>query len=139
MNVMKLIVCFVLVIASQGAASMSFFNPTKTCVFSEVKARLMFNGEPLRNMKVIRQWEWHKRRSDESMTDNDGYVTFPAVYESSVTRLLPAEIVIGQQLSVVVGDQETIFWSNVKVEPEENSEYGGSKFNLACELGDEEV
>lgn len=117
---------------------MSFLNPTNTCVFSEVKARLLLNGEPVRNAKVIRQWEWHKRRSDEAVTDDEGFVTFPAVYESSITRLLPAEIVIGQQLSVMVGDQMRIFWTNVKVEAEENSEYGGKEFNVSCELSDED-
>lgn len=118
---------------------MSIFNPTKTCVFSEVKARLTLNGEPLKGIKVTRQWEWHKRQSDEAITDAEGYVTFPVVYESSVTRLLPAEIVIGQQLSVILNGEEKIFWSNAKREPKPNSEYGGSSFNVMCELTAEEV
>lgn len=118
---------------------MSIFNSIKTCVFSEVKARLILKGEPLKGVKVIRQWEWHKRRSDEAITDTDGYVTFPAIYESSVTRLLPTEIAIGQQLSVILDGEEKVFWSNAKREPEKNSEYGGSSFNVRCELTDEEV
>lgn len=118
---------------------MAFFNPGKTCVFSEVNARLMLEGKPVANTKVVRQWEWHKRHSDEAVTDENGYVHFPAVYERSVTRLLPAELVVGQQLSVLIDGKENIFWSNAKRRPEENSEYGGNNFNVTCELTDEEV
>src|SRR5690606_21292952 len=134
-----LILSIILMLLPQGTFAMSIFNPTKTCVFSEVKARLTLSGEPLKGVKVTRQWEWHKRQSDEAITDAEGYVTFPVVYESSVTRLLPAEIVIGQQLSVILNGEEKIFWSNAKREPEQNSEYGGSSFNVMCELTEEEV
>jgi len=139
-NALKaLILSIILMLLPQGTFAMSIFNPTKTCVFSEVKARLTLSGEPLKGVKVTRQWEWHKRQSDEAITDAEGYVTFPVVYESSVTRLLPAEIVIGQQLSVILNGEEKIFWSNAKREPEQNSEYGGSSFNVMCELTEEEV
>jgi|SRR5690554_630401 hypothetical protein len=139
-NAMKaLILSIILMILPQGTFAMSIFNPTKTCVFSEVKARLALNGEPLSNVRVTRQWEWHKRRSDEAITDAEGYVTFPPVYESSVTRLLPAEIVIGQRLSVELKDEVVIFWQNSKREAIENSEYGGSSFDVICELSDEKV
>src|SRR5690554_3950759 len=134
-----LILSIILMLLPQGTFAMSIFNPTKTCVFSEVKARLALNGEPLSNVRVTRQWEWHKRRSDEAITDAEGYVTFPPVYESSVTRLLPAEIVIGQRLSVELKDEVVIFWQNSKREAIENSEYGGSSFDVICELSDEKV
>lgn len=134
-----LILSIILMLLPQGTFAMSIFNPTKTCVFSEVKARLVLNGEPLKNAKVTRQWEWHKRRSDEAVTDAEGHVTFPAVYESSVTRLLPAEIVIGQRLSVELNDEVIIFWQNSKREAVENSEYGGSSFDVVCELSEEKV
>lgn len=118
---------------------MSFFNPTKTCVFSEVKARLLLNGKPISGAKVIRQWNWNKKRTDESVTDEKGYVSFPAVYESSVARLLPTELVVGQQLSVEINGEQKVFWTNGKREPEENAEYGGIPFSVACDLNDEEV
>lgn len=118
---------------------MSFFNPTRTCVFSEVKARLILDGKPVVGTKVIRQWNWNKKKTDESVTDESGYVYFPAVFESSVARLLPAELVIGQQLSVEINGENKVFWSNGKREPEENAEYGGAQFSVVCELSDEEV
>lgn len=118
---------------------MPFPNPLRTCVFSEVSARLVLDGKPVSGAKVVRKWNWHKERSDESITDVNGYVSFPAKYESSITRLLPAELVIGQQLSVLIDGKEMIFWSNAKREPWENSEYGGNPFRVFCELSNEEI
>lgn len=136
---MRRFIPFIFILISLEVSAMSFFNPTKTCVFSEVKARLVLDGKPVANAKVIRQWEWNKRKSDEAMTDASGYVSFPAVYESSAARLLPTELVVGQQLSVLIAGEEKIFWSNSKRKPEENSEYGGNQFRISCELSEEEV
>ncbi len=119
--------------------SMSLFGVGKTCVFSSVKVRLLQDGKPVANAKVTREWNWNSAKRDESTTDADGYVTFPAVFESSVSRLLPIEIVITQHLSVNVNGEELIFWTNAKRKPEENSEYGGAKFDAVCELNDEEI
>lgn len=123
-----------LIFLCPGVIAMSIFNPTKTCVFSEVRARLTMNGEPLQYAKVTRQWEWHKRKSDEAYTDENGVVSFPAVYESSLTRLLPVEIVIGQELSVSFQGQSVIIWSNSKRQAEPRSEYAGAAFDVTCEL-----
>lgn len=118
---------------------MGIFDGAKTCVFSEVNARLTLNGEPLANARVVRQWEWNDRKRDEAMSDENGIVSLPAMYESSISRLLPTELVIGQQLSVEVNGEEKVFWTNSKREPEENAEYGGKAFRLSCELSDEEA
>ena len=109
------------------------------CVFSAVKARLLLNGKPVSNAKVKRRWSWNKRKFDESVTNDDGYVFFPAVFESSVSRLLPIELVIGQGLLVEIEGEERVFWSNTKREPEENAEYGGTEFDVICELNNEDI
>jgi hypothetical protein len=117
---------------------MAMFDAGKTCVFSQVKAKLTLNGEPVRNTKVVRRWEWNKLQEDSTSTDDNGYFEFPAVYESSLSRLLPVELVIGQQLSTEIDGKEFQFWTNSKREPTENSEYGGKSMNLICELSGEE-
>lgn len=114
------------------------FGIGKTCVFSSVKARLLINGKPVANAKVRREWEWNKPGSDESMTDENGVVMFKAVYESSVTRLLPLETVISQILSVWINGEKKDFWISSKREPEENSEYGGKNIDITCELSNKE-
>ena len=132
------ILTFALIFSSEVDA-MSIFGVGKTCVFSSVNIRLLNNGEPVSNAKVTRKWDWNKGDSDESVTNNDGNVSFPAVYESSVSRLLPIELVIGQQLSVQINGKEEVFWVNSKREPEENAEYGGAQFQVVCELSDDDV
>lgn len=123
----------------QKVEAMSILDVGKTCVFSEVNLRLLLNGEPVSNAKVTRQWNWNKPGSDEGVTDSGGLISFPAIFESSISRLLPIEIVIGQQLSIHINGEEKVFWTNAKREPEENAEYGGAAFQLVCELSDEET
>jgi hypothetical protein len=125
------------VFAFQGVSAMSFLNPTKTCVFSAVKARLTLNGEPLKGATVIRRWEWHELKEESTQTDDQGAFAFPAVFESSITRVLPLELVVAQGLYVKVSGKEQKFWSNSKREPKENTEYNGQPISLACELSDE--
>lgn len=132
-----LILTLVLFLIPEGGA-MSIFGVGKTCVFSSVKVRLLDNGKPVSNAKVVRQWSWNELKTDEGVTDNDGYVAFPAVFESSLSRLLPIEIVIGQQLSVSINGEEKVFWTNGKRKADENSEYGGTEFIAVCEINDEE-
>ncbi len=121
------------------AEAMSILGIGKTCVFSAVKVHLLHNGEPVSNTKVQRRWDWNTPSSDESVTDDDGYVLFPAVFESSVSRLLPIELVITQRLSVKIDGEEKILWTNAKREPKENVEYAGAKFDVVCELNNEEI
>ncbi len=123
-----------LLFALQGSLAMSFLNPTKTCVFSAVKARLTMNGQPLKGVTVIRRWEWQKLQEEVTKTDENGEFSFPAAFESSATRLLPIELVVAQGLYVKVNGEEKKFWSNSKREPKENTEYNGRPISLVCEL-----
>jgi len=116
---------------------MSIFDVGKTCVFSEVKARLIKDGEPLKNTRVVRRWEWNKPREDSTTTDETGYFEFPAIFERSVSRLLPVELVIGQGLYVIENVEEKKIWSNSKREPEENAEFNGRPTELICEMTNE--
>lgn len=97
-----------LIFISESKA-MSNLGIGKTCVFSEVKLRLLHNGKPVSNTKIKRRWEWNEPRSDENVTDEEGYVTFPAVFEFSISRLLPIEVVITQALSVNIDGEENFF------------------------------
>lgn len=133
----RTIVMIIAISLSQGALAMSLLDVGKTCVFSHVKARLTRNGKPLQKVKVIRRWEWNDLKEDSTTTDDDGNFEFPAVFERSVTRLLPVELVIAQGLYVNVDGKETQFWSNSKREPEENAEFRGKPISLMCELTNE--
>ena len=131
------IILFFLIIFSQEGAAMGIFDAGKTCVFSAVKARLTMNGEPIKDAKVIRRWEWNELQEEITATDENGEFEFPAVFESSITRMLPVELVIAQGLYVVIEGKEKKFWSNSKREPEENAEFQGRSIDLSCELTNE--
>lgn len=115
---------------------MSFFNPGKTCVFSEVKAQLTRSGKPVKHATIIRRWEWKEQQEDRTQTDEQGNFEFPAAYESSMSRLLPIEIVIGQEIFVVVDGEEKKIWAHAKRSADENSELKGQPMKLFCELND---
>ena len=122
---------------SQEVLAMSIFNAGKTCVFSEVKAQLTLNGETLSGTKVIRRWEWNELKEESTVTDENGNFEFPSVFERSLSRMLPVELVIAQGLYVVIDGEEKKIWSNSKREPEENAEFGGKPIALMCELTNE--
>ena len=126
-----------LITSSQKVDAMSVFDIGKTCVFSEVKVKLMRNGEPLKNTKIIRRWEWNALKQDTATTDSNGYFEFPAIYEKSISRLLPVELVIAQGVYVIENGEEKKIWSNSKREPEENSEFHGRPIVMSCEITDE--
>lgn len=113
---------------------MSFLGIGKTCVFSSVTAVLTKNGEPLEGVRVIRRWEWNELKQDETTTNEQGVFEFSAVYESSVSRLLPVELVIAQGLYVEIEGREEKIWSNTKRRPEDRAEFGGMEVTLICEL-----
>ena len=116
---------------------MSFFSPGKTCVFSQVRAKLTLNGEPVKNASIIRRWEWKDLREEKTQTDSEGYFEFPPIFESSIKRMLPIELVIAQGLYVIIDGEEQKIWSNSKRKPEENAEFQGQPIALVCELTDE--
>ena len=126
------------IIVPSGAHAMSFLSVGKTCVFSEVKAVLTRDGKPLKNVEVIRKWEWKELKEEKTHTDENGVFTFPAIYESSATRLLPIELVIAQGLYVNENGTEIQFWTHSKRKPEENTEFNGNPIDLTCELNNEQ-
>lgn len=91
-------------VVSLGAITIYWVG--RTCVFSAVKAQLILNGKPVLHTKVIRRWEWNSQKSDESITDEQGFVTFPAVFEFSISRFLPIELVIAQGVYIVRDGEE---------------------------------
>jgi len=86
---------------------------------------------------VIRRWEWNALREDSTQTDAQGNFVLPAIFEFSLTRWLPVELVISQGLYMVVGGVERKIWSSAKREPEENAEFSGRPISMVCEMTQE--
>lgn len=136
---LELALLVVMMLVLGRAEAMSILDVGKVCVFSEVKVQVTRDGEPVRNARVIRRWEWGRLKEETTTTDDQGYFSFPPVFERSLARLLPVELVIGQGLYVVENGVEERIWTNSKREPEENAEFGGQTIEMTCELSDEMV
>ena len=116
---------------------MSFFDIGKACVFSQVKGRVTYEGKPAAGAKIVRKAKWQKPASDEAVADAEGKFEFPAMYQRSAVKLIPAEFVVSQELTVIYNDKEYGIWHTTKREPEEDTELNGKPLNFQCELTDE--
>lgn len=113
---------------------MSKTGPLKSCVFSDIEAVITLNGKPVEGARIVRRWNWQSEKEDETMTDADGRFQFPAVYERSLVRLIPAEFVVAQSLTIYYESKEFPFWINSKREIELDSELAGRNLDFRCEL-----
>lgn len=134
MRTSKIIVLSLAIVLFFSIGVKDMLGVGKTCVFSSVKMQILKNGKPVKNAQVIRRWEWNKLKEEKTTTDENGYFSLPAVYESSVSRLLPIELVIAQGIYVVEEGEEKKIWSNSKRKPDENVEFGGKPIDMRCEL-----
>jgi len=133
---------FVVIAVVIALLCLGYFTTTQTYVFSAVKMQLIRNGEPLKNVEVMRRYEWNSLKEDRTVTDDLGFFSFPSIVKHPVTRLLPVEIVIAQGLYAVIDGEEVKFWSNSKRNPKENDEFFNRTLNrqvtLTCDLADED-
>lgn len=128
-----LLICFLTI--SKGQA-MSISDVGKVCTFSEVKAKVTYNGKPAIGAKVTQITKFKSAVENHTSTDEAGIFAFPATYEKSFKKLLPMEIVISQQILIDYNGETFEVWANGKMNTEENSELGGIPINLTCELTD---
>lgn len=118
---------------------MSVFDAGKAYLFSPSTITITKDGSPVKNAKVIRRWEWKDNLNEDlSYTDDNGTVIFEGIRERSVSQVLPVQFFVAQQLSIVIDDNEEIFWENAKMSPSENSELEGIPLILNCDINSEE-
>jgi hypothetical protein len=83
-----------------GVSFVSFFG-FKVCLATDVKGDVTLNGKPVAKAKVI--WEIlfdGQKLMSESITDEMGNFFLPAVYDRSIWKYTPFEIVIGQTINI---------------------------------------
>ena len=117
---------------------MSIFDAGKAYFFSPVTGVITKDSNPVSNAKIIRKWEHQSLEQDETVTDESGNFSFPEVRRRSAVQFMPAEFVVGQEISVVHNGEEIVIWSASKRDTSENSELGGKKLVLKCDLDSEE-
>lgn len=123
---------------STGGFAMGFFDAGKVCLFSGISGVITKDGKPVANARVVRTADRDGERKDETTTDDNGYFELPPMFERTVTKLLPMEFVVAQEIVVIHEEQKVEIWSSVKRSPEENSESRGNELKVSCELSSEE-
>jgi hypothetical protein len=105
-------------------------------IFSRVQGRIFFNGEPVRNAKVIRRYTYDVPDAieDACNTDENGNFELPLIERKNEKVKLMTQFVVHQELYVVFGGKEYNIWLHGKMNRGENSEYGGHFKIMSCEI-----
>lgn len=127
----KIIVSLILLIFSYGVYAMGI----KQCLFSEMTGVVSFEGKPAAGVKLVRMVNLDKDVFDETVTDDEGNFHFPAIFRTSIlSKILPTEFVVLQEISAHIDDIEIEVWRGTKRTPEENSESRGKPLVVQCNL-----
>ena len=79
---------------------MSLFG-FKVCLATDVKGSVTLQGKPVANAKVTRAVKFQdKSWKDESITDENGNFSFSAIYDRTISKYTPFEVVIGQEINI---------------------------------------
>ncbi len=116
---------------------MSLTDIGKVCLFSKISGVITLNGKPAAGAKLVRTADRDGTKTDETVTDENGFFEFPAMFERTITKHLPMEFVASQEILVHYEGKEYEMWSGVKRKREENSESRGKPLDVKCELSNE--
>ncbi|MFT3869523.1 MAG: hypothetical protein QM715_13800 [Nibricoccus sp.] len=123
----------------------------KVCLFSPVKGKVVFKGQPVAGAVIERhcKWNWKKtEQTDQTTTDVNGEFSMPGIYSwMGVVQLVPHEPVIHQQLEIKHEGRTYNAWTHFKHEYGEFAELDickalgdgpsldGKPIDLLCDLG----
>lgn len=117
-------------------------TPGKDCLFSAISGTITLNGEPAVGAQVKRaagRAHVDGEFTDETITDDKGYFSMPAIWERNLlSRVLPMEFVVPQEIVVEYQGRTYDIWTSVKRRREENAESNGKPLVVHCELNSEE-
>lgn len=110
-------------------------------IASPLEGRLIKNGDPLVNVKIIRKVYWNGNEEgvvDEFTADENGFFKIP-VLEKILTLNSMVEFVAKVELFVEKESDDNFFWYSVKRSEEIYSDYDGPLVNLVCDLDEPEL
>ncbi len=94
------------------------------------------NGEVVVGAEVKRTLIYNdKIYTATTVSQADGRFSFPAQDVNSVMKLLPAELVVTQKITINVGDKDYLAWETVK--RDDNDGLVSKLAQLKCELSNE--
>jgi hypothetical protein len=96
----KFLIGVVLLLITLQVSAMSLFG-FKVCLATEVKGVVTLQGKPVANARVTREVIFRDQKlNSETITDEKGNFSLPAVYERTVWKHSPFEVVIGQTINI---------------------------------------
>lgn len=116
---------------------MALSDVGKVCLFSEISGVITLDGKPVVNAKLIRTVNKEKDITDVTTTDEHGHFSMPAIFERTITKMLPMEFAVSQLIKVEYNNKEYSMWEGVKRKEEANSESRGKPLVVKCELNQE--
>ena len=116
---------------------MSLGDIGKVCLFSAMSGTITLDGKPVANARLVRTGDRDGPKIDETVTDENGHFKFPAMFERTITKILPQEFVAAQKIVVIYNNKDYTIWKSVKRNSAENVESKGKPLVVACELNSE--
>ncbi len=115
---------------------------SRLVLFSEVHGTVLKDGVPVQGAKVLQEVVWSDNKDEiparETASDHSGRFFFPAVERNAgALRVVPHQPVILQKLVIRYDGVDYPAWRHTKNSYEENSELGGKRMDLVCELSRE--
>jgi len=136
-RLMQFFIIISIFICASGVFAMALTDVGKVCLFSKMTGVIKLDGKPVANAKLIRSVNKSGKKVDETITNEKGEFEFPAIFERTITKFLPQEFVVKQEIFVQYNHKEYKIWAGVKRGPEENTEARGKDLVVDCELNSE--
>ena len=114
----------------------------RICLMSAISGTLMRDGQPVKQALIkqsVSRVYSEGFVEKETMTDDEGYFEFPAIFEDKKPFVMLPVFRIGQSLDVVVNNQDINFWLGIKTDGYENSEARSKKLDVICNLNQEDI
>jgi hypothetical protein len=127
-----------LLIIPIAGVTMSMFGAK--CMFSAVTGVVTQGGKPVAGAEVVRSYQWQgpdKTDKETAQTGADGRFSFDVATASSGWSLFPHNPSILQEIHIRYQGKDYEAYMLRKNDYEVNSELGGRKLDLVCDLGGE--
>lgn len=134
--IVKIIVLSLSVLMQTACEANMFTKKEDVVLFSAIRGKVLYKGEPLANAKVIRRYKYDIPvfLEDSCVSSEKGEFIFPRIEKKNTVITPLVQFVVHQQIFVVRDGVEQQIWGHGKMETSDNSEYGGEFKEIVCEL-----
>lgn len=135
-NCVRLAVLLIIVIFNSSCEAGMFTKKEDVVLFSSVRGKILYKGEPVAHAKVIRRYKYDTQNflEDSCIASEKGEFLFPLIDRKNTSTTPLVQFVVYQQIFVVRDGVEQQIWGHGKMETSVNSEYGGEFKEIVCEL-----